>query len=98
MKRRFCLTLDLKDDPLLIAECRQPLPWLSALPWFRRDENMQPLGGIGATIGQRMARMYAPPAAPAPSAAPMAPMPFDPSKLPDGIRPQPDEREDGEYE
>jgi hypothetical protein len=56
------------------------LPWLTSLPWFRRDENVQPTPGerptlgqrIGATIGQRMARMYAPPAASAPSAAPTA--------------------------
>jgi hypothetical protein len=39
--------------------------------------------------------MYGPPAASVPNAAPATvPMPFDPSKLPDGIRPQPDERED----
>ena len=53
---------------------------------------------IGASLGQRIAArkgMYAPPAAPVPNAAPStAPMPLDPNKLPDGIRPQPDERED----
>lgn len=81
-------------------------PSLPALPWLRRSENVQTVVGerptlgqrIGATIGQRMARMYGPTAASVPNAAPVAaPIQFDPSKLPDGIRPQPDELEDGEY-
>jgi hypothetical protein len=71
------------------------LPWLTSLPWFRRDENVQPTLGERPTIGQRIARMYGLPAASVPNAAPAtAPMPFDPSKIPASIRPQPGERED----
>jgi len=72
-----------------------PLPWLTSLPWFRRDDDAQSTVGERPTIGQRIARMYGPPAASVPNAQPAtAPMPFDPSRIPTSIRPQPDERED----
>ena len=72
------------------------VPWLTSLPWFRRDENVQPTPSERPTLGQRIgARMYAPPAASVPNAAPATvPMPFDPSRIPASIRPQSDERED----
>jgi hypothetical protein len=72
-------------------------PWLAYLPWLRRaeDEDAEPTPGQRPiTIGQRIARMYGPPAASVPNAPPAtAPMPFDPSRIPASIRPQPGERE-----
>lgn len=73
-------------------------PWLAYLPWLRRaeDEDAEPTPGQRPiTIGQRIAKMYGPPAASVPNAPPAtAPMPFDPSRIPASIRPQADERED----
>jgi hypothetical protein len=70
------------------------LPWLTSLPWLRA-EDAQPTPGERPTIGQRIAGMYGAPAASVPNAPPAtAPMPFDPSRIPASIRPQPGERED----
>lgn len=61
----------LKSIPEWLQKPSLPaLPWLTSLPWFGRNENVQPAPEERPTIGMRMAGRVPPPAAAPPEAPP----------------------------